>query len=107
MGALKTETLIVAGIALALIYMARKAADTAAEAANAINPLNNNNVFSQAANSLWQMSTGSKGTIGTDIYDYVHKAEPLPDGSLLNYTPAQQAADQKATSQLELGFHGM
>lgn len=111
MAGIKTETLIVLGVALAVVYMAKKAADKTTQlvkdGAQAVNPFNQDNVFNKAATDLWQYTTGSKGTIGSDIYDYMHKGEPLPDGSLLNYTPAQQAADALATQQLLNGPHGM
>lgn len=114
--ALKTETLIVLGVALAAIYMAQRAGkaivNTAAEALPYINPADERNVVNQAATNLWQWASGSTGTIGGDIYDYMHKAEPAPglagtQGVLTNYPKEQQDADYKAMKQLEAGFHGM
>lgn len=111
--ALKTETLVVLGVALAAIYLTQRAGkaiiDTAAEALPYINPADDRNVVNQAATSLWQWASGSTGTIGGDLYDYVHKAEPAPgsNGGLTNYTKEQQDADYKAMKQLEAGFHGM
>lgn len=111
--ALKTETLIVLGVALAAIYLAKKAGEAALDAGKKalpyINPADERNVVNQAATNLWQWASGSTGTIGGDLYDYVHKAEPAPgsNGGLTNYTKEQQDADYKAMKQLEAGFHGM
>lgn len=114
--ALKTETLIVLGVALAAIYLAKKAGDAAVDAGKKvipyINPADEKNLVNQAATNLWQWATGSDGTIGGDIYDYMHKAEPAPglagqQGVLVNYPKEQQDADYKAMKQLEAGFHGM
>lgn len=118
--ALKTETLIVLGVALAAIYLAQRAGTAVVMAAKDalpyIDPTDDRNVVNQAANSLWQWATGSTGSIGTDAYDYMHKGDPLPGATkdpvtgltpAYNYTVEQQAADLKAIRQLEAGFHGM
>lgn len=129
--ALKTETLVVLGVALAAIYLAKSAAhavaDTVSDAGKAImgaaadalpyiNPADSKNVANRAATSLWQAATGSNGTLGTDFYDFMHKGDPIPGAvpdpvtgltPAYNYTVEQQAADLKATRQLERGFHGM
>lgn len=68
----------VAGLGLAyMIYRgAEKVVDVAGDAVQAINPMNNDNIINQGAESLYRSVTGSKGTIGGDIYDVTH------DGSL-------------------------
>jgi len=112
--ALKAETMVVLGIALAAIYLAQKAGSAVVTAAQDalpfINPADNRNVVNQAANDLWQWATGSTQSIGEDAWDYMHKAQPMPGGApgqLVNYTKEQQDADYKAMKQLEAGYHGM
>lgn len=65
-----------AAAGLVLAYMVYRGAGAAAEAvgdaAQAINPMNNDNVINQGATSFYRFLTGSDGTIGTDIYDVVH-----------------------------------
>lgn len=64
----------VAGLAIA--YMVYRGAGAAAEAvgdaAEAVNPFNNDNVINQGFTSLYKSITGSGGNLGTDIYDAVH-----------------------------------
>lgn len=112
--ALKTETLIVLGVALAAIYLAQRAGkavvNTVADALPYIDPTDDRNLINQGATSLWQWATGSTGTIGGDMWDYLHKAEPLPGGSpgqLVNYSAEQAAKDKEAIRRLESGYHGM
>lgn len=76
MGELKTETLVVLGVALALIYMGKKAATAVTDTVKAVvpyvNPADDRNVINQAATDLWHAVSGSTGTIGGDIYDATH-----------------------------------
>jgi hypothetical protein len=58
---------VVAGLGVA--YMLKKGAGAAVEALNPVNP---NNIINQGAESLYRSMTGSKGTIGGDIYDATH-----------------------------------
>ena len=60
------------GLAFVLYRGATKAAALAGDAAQAVNPLNNDNIFNQGATSLWQTLFNSTGTIGGDIYDATH-----------------------------------
>lgn len=66
--------LIGAGAAavVVLALVARKGVIVAADAAQAINPLNNDNVINRGFTSVYQTVTGSEGTLGTDIYDFTH-----------------------------------
>lgn len=118
--ALKAEVLIVAGVALAVIYLTTKAASTVADtagqvwdatkdAAKYVDPTSSDNIAYQGASSLARWLAGREdGTLGDIWYDYVHKAEPDPvTGQPTNYSAAQQAADLKAIQQLEAGYHGM
>jgi hypothetical protein len=118
---LKTETLIVLGVALAVVYMAYKVKDAvtntasdawtaAVDASKYVNPTSDQNLAYQGASSLARWLTGQEtGDLGTIAWDYVHKAEPAPggNGALTNYTQQQQDADYAAMKQLEAGFHGM
>lgn len=49
------------------------------EIGEAINPVNNENIFAQGANSIWQAITGSTESIGADIYDLVHSGSIFPE----------------------------
>ena len=117
---LKTEAIVVLGIGLAAVYLATRAGKaiigTAADALPYINPADSRNIVNTAANDLWQWASGSNQTIGADVYDYVHKGDPLPGAvrdpatgitPAYNYTQAQQEADLRAIRQLEAGYHGM
>jgi hypothetical protein len=110
--ALQTETLIVLGVALALVYMVNQAknaaVDTVKKVVPYIDPTSDQNLAYQGSSALARWLSGSNdGTLGTIVFDYAHKAEPDGAGGYINYTPAQQAADLAATRQLEAGFHGM
>lgn len=92
---MKNDVLIIGGVALALIFIASKiggaisggfdaaketvsniagsAADATVTVANAVNPLNHENVFSQGANAVTQALTGDQNqTLGGWIYDITH-----------------------------------
>lgn len=73
--------LVGAGCAgLLLAYLAYKGAgravdlviDTAGDAAQAVNPFNNQNVFNKGVTGVYQAVSPNNGTIGTDIYDLWH-----------------------------------
>ncbi|HBF50953.1 MAG TPA: hypothetical protein DDX04_12100, partial [Massilia sp.] len=83
---------------LAAVYLGSKAVDVVADVAESVNPFNNENIFNLGATELYQFLSGSTGSIGTDFYDFMHKAEPVPDGSgkLINYTTEQQKRDEEA-----------
>lgn len=76
----------VAGLVLGyLIYnsagkIAGKVVDAAGEALNAVNPLNNENVISQGANSVYQKVSGSPNTPETDLYFYLNDGSWLDKG---------------------------
>lgn len=70
------SVLIVGGVAaLAVWYVKSQAGEAAEKAAQAVNPVNPDNIFNRGAQSLWDVFTDGKGTIGTDIYDFVHDPE--------------------------------
>lgn len=124
-GALKTEALIVIGVGLGVLFLAKTAADKAGKMVDNlktdlsdlwdysvdktkyVNPVSDQNLAYQGASAFARWLSGGSGDLGSIVWDYVNKAEPAPGGGLTNYTPAQQAADLKATQQLEAGFHGM
>ena len=59
------------------------AGDALANAANAINPFNNDNIINRAFTDLYQGVTGSDDTLGGDIYDITH----IPEENKIGYTP--------------------
>ena len=60
-------TLIVAGVAVVGLWYLK---GRAGEALHAVNPMNQDNVINQGAQSVWDVFTDGEGTIGTDIYDW-------------------------------------
>lgn len=96
-------------------WIVKDAAGEVGKAAQAINPVNHDNVFNKGANSLYQAITGSSGTIGTDIADWLHPVnfQPVtivdkapPESSQLPYQwyrdtpgPSGQASVTKTTIQ--------
>lgn len=70
--------LILAGVAVAGgLYMRYKAGETVKDVANAVNPVNHDNVFNQGFEGVYRWATGSQGTPGTDLYDWVHDDDRL------------------------------
>lgn len=66
-------TLIVAGVAVVgLWYVKRKATETIKDVGQAVNPVNHDNVFNRGFNSVYQAVTGSTGTLGTDLADWLN-----------------------------------
>lgn len=66
-------TLIVAGVAVAgLWYLKRQAGETLADVGNAVNPVNQDNIFNRYFVDSYQKITGSQGTPGGDFYDWMH-----------------------------------
>lgn len=117
---LKTETLIVLGVALGLVYLAKKAGEAAVDAAKQVIPLvdptSDQNLAYQGASAFARWLTGNSGDLGTITWDYVHKGDPIPGATpdpatgltpAYNYTVEQQAADLEAIRRLESGYHGM
>ncbi|MGI0069697.1 MAG: hypothetical protein ACREAN_05520 [Nitrosopumilaceae archaeon] len=66
------------GVGALIIYEFVK--NQVGKAAQAVNPINPNNIFNSATNDVYQAITGSQGSIGTDIYN------------LINTTPASGTA---------------
>ncbi len=50
---------------------------------------------------------GGTGSLGTMAYDYVHKTDIAPDGTMPNYTKAQQDADYQAMLRLQDRYRGI
>jgi len=118
---LKMEVIAVAGIALAIIYLTKKAGgavvDTVAENIKYVDPTSSDNLAYQGASSIARWLAGREdGTLGDIWYDYVHKGEPIPGARpdpatglipAYNLTVEEQQANLKAIRQLEAGYHGM
>jgi len=71
----KSGMVIAVGVVVAaLSYVAaKKAAESVSEVGQAINPLNNNNIFASGVNSVVQSLTGDENqTLGGWIYDVTH-----------------------------------
>lgn len=112
MATLKEDAIVVAGVGLAVLalawyakYKVTQAVDSVAESIAGI---------PDAMGLAWDESTKAAkdwfvDSIQHPIYEYVHKAEPMNDGSgrLVNYTDEQRARDEAAMRRLERGFHGM
>jgi hypothetical protein len=85
---------VVAGLALAYVVYRSGAAvvDVVGDAAQAINPLNNDNVINRGFTNLYQGVTGSTGSLGTDAYDIVHSGvfDPTSENNIVyrNLEPA-------------------
>lgn len=81
-----------------VIFAGRKLADTAAKAANAVNPLNHDNIFATGVNDLGANLTGDKDfTLGGWFYDFTH-ADPLKQA------PTPKPEPVPAIDQPTLGF---
>ncbi|MCC4269866.1 hypothetical protein LL254_04035 [Marinobacter nauticus] len=68
----KTVLIVGGVVVLGAWYLKGKAGEAMASAGQAINPTNNDNIIYRGANGLWASVTDGKGTIGTDIYDWLH-----------------------------------
>lgn len=86
------ENLILVGIGVGLValvavfFAGKKALAVAATAANAVNPLNHDNVIASGVNNLGATITGDTSfTLGGALYDLTHsdptKPAPKPDAT--------------------------
>lgn len=102
----RADLYMLAGVVAA--YVLYKGAGVVADVANAVNPLNNDNIINRGATGLYQGITGSEGTIGTDFYDATHGGvlsngtfNPASGNNLINRGSAwavqQIANDENAT----------
>lgn len=70
------------GVALLALYYTKKTVSTVTTgvktAAQAINPVNDQNIINKGANALFGLDNKS-ASIGTKIYDFFHKEEPKKD----------------------------
>lgn len=70
------NTLIVAGVAVvALWYLKNRTVETAKAVGQAVNPINHDNIFNQGAEGIYGAITGSNGSPGTDLADWVHDGD--------------------------------
>ena len=79
--------------------------DEAAGALDAINPVNEGNVFNRAANRLWQAISGSDETIGADIFDGVQKVKALVSPPADNPGDAADDARQPGAEYIDSWQH--
>lgn len=76
---------IAGGVLLAAAWYAkRKLAQVAEDVAPYVNPADDRNLVNQAVTGFYQSVTGSKGSIGGDLYDYWH---PPRENAALNLLP--------------------
>jgi uncharacterized protein YdgA (DUF945 family) len=61
----------VVGVGVAWYYGDQLRAQIA-EAGEKVNPADRNNAVNQGTQSVYRKLTGSRGTIGTDLYEWVH-----------------------------------
>ena len=68
------QQLIGIGIAgvLAFWYLKNKAVQTAKDVGEAVNPIDQENIFNRGFNAFYGSVTDGKGTLGTDIADWVN-----------------------------------
>lgn len=71
------KTAIVGGlfVAGAVWFIKREVKAIAPDVVENVDPVNPDNIFNRAANSLFRTVTGSKKDIGTAIYDFTHKTK--------------------------------
>ncbi len=76
---------LAAGAVIAGLYFLAKS--QAAKALQAVNPLNQQNIFNQGANATFTALTGStSGSIGSSFYGATHDYLRFPDGTVKTYT---------------------
>lgn len=67
---------IAAGVVvLAGWYLKNKAGQAVEKVGNAVNPVNHDNVFNRGWNAIYGAVTDGKGTLGTDIADWINGDE--------------------------------
>lgn len=72
-------TAILGGIAWwAFSRTAKVAVETVKDVAEAVNPLDEENVFNEASQGLWYAATGSEESWGADLYDLFRYGEIDP-----------------------------
>lgn len=57
---------------LTLWYLKNKATETVKDVGEAVNPVNQDNIFNRGFNGLYGAVTDGEGTLGTDIADFFH-----------------------------------
>lgn len=75
----------VLGLAVAM-YALYQTKDTIKSAANAVNPLNNDNVINKGANAIFGMDNKTE-SIGTKIYDLLHPEPKKKETVLVSPLP--------------------
>lgn len=72
--------LIVGGVVVVgAWWLKAKATKAVEDVGQAVNPVNPENVFNRGAQSIWDQFTDGKGTIGTDIYEWLNPADEMPE----------------------------
>lgn len=94
MATLKQDAMIVAGIGLGVVVIAWYLKTKVTEAATAIP----NAIGDAWAASIKGADNWLLENVRNPVYEYVHKAEPMNDGSgrLINYTDEQRRRDEEA-----------
>jgi hypothetical protein len=65
------ETLMVAGVAvLAGYFVIDSLGDAVKSVGNAVNPVNHDNIFNRAFESIYDGGSDGEGSLGTDLYDF-------------------------------------
>lgn len=90
------EIKLVAAVVLvgAAYYAATKAARVAEHVVKVdLNPFDSNNIVNRNVIPIYQQVTGSKGTIGTDIYDFFHPTFPVNVRGTPYFDPSKRETD--------------
>lgn len=92
-----------AAAGVAVVYLAYKGAgkvvEAAGDVAQAINPLNNQNVINQGFESVYRTLTGSTASPGSDFYDATH-------GGALDITSDQNFIYKSAAGAVDTAAWG-
>ncbi len=77
---LKTNGLIVAGVAFGIYLISKKISNLASNVASNLNPANPGNYVNTAVTDMYQSVAGKNHTIGGDIYDGVQQVKKYYNG---------------------------
>jgi hypothetical protein len=68
----KNLAIAAAAVVIAGWYVKRQAGAVVAEVGQAVNPVNQDNIFNRGFNAVYGSVTDGKGSLGTDLYDWLN-----------------------------------